>query len=137
MYAILLFICKVISTALFGCLVSFFSMFFDMIIQPGMIAHFYLNGLAKFFSRKYNKEFKDIEKLPTKELRFEQHFNYCVNNQPLFKMLGGCILCVNVWNSLIISIPVLVLVQNTFEWYWIFPEIFISSFYLRYLMTKA
>ena len=137
MFAILLFICKTFAVAMFGCLVSFFTLFLDMIIQPGMVAHFYLKGLAKYFSKKYNKEFHIIEHLPTKELRFEQHFNYAFENKPLFKMLGGCMPCSNVWHSIIISIPLLIFIHTVFEWWWIFPEIFISSFYLRFLMTKV
>lgn len=135
MYAILLFICKSIAVTVFAFFVSFFTMFFDMIIQPGMVAHFYLNGLARHFG-KSNKDFDAIEKMEDKAFRFEQHFNYAIEHKPVFKMLGGCILCVNVWHSILISVPILFLVSDIFEWYWILPEIFISSFYLRYLTTK-
>lgn len=135
MYAIVLFICKAIAVLMFSFGVSYLSLFFDMIIQPGMIAHFYLRGLARWFG-KDNKEFCLIEKLPDETLKFEQHFEYAIKNKPLFKPLGGCILCANVWHSILISVPILFLVSNIFEWWWIFPEIFVSSFYLRFLMTK-
>lgn len=136
MTAILLFICKIILCFLLGRGISLFSLFFDMIIQPGMIGHFYINRLARYFSQKYNKEFELIERGQDKQIRFEEHFNFCIQNILIFKPLGGCMQCANVWHSIVISALVLLFIFPFMEWYWVFVIIFESSFYLRYLMNK-
>lgn len=135
MIVLLTFISKFIAVVCFSVLISFFSLFFDMIIQPGMIFHFYLNGLARYFGRK-NKDYAVIEKMPKAD-RFQHHFEYCFENRFLFKMLGGCMPCSNVWHSLILSSILFFFVHHIFAWYWILAVVFISSFYLRYLMTKV
>ncbi len=136
MIAILLFICKAFAVLLFSFGISFFSLFFDMIIQPGMIGHFYLRFLVKRFGRKENRMFAVIEQLPEYNLRFEQHLEFALKNGFFIKPLGVCMLCANVWHSTLIFLSCFFVFNTCFEWWWIFPCIFTSSFYLRYLMAK-
>jgi hypothetical protein len=51
-----------------------------------------------------------------------------IGQRAIFKPLGGCIVCMNVW--LAVFSFILVAIKNHLDWWWVFPYIFLASFFL-------
>lgn len=112
------------------------SYFIDMCLWDNMIFKGWLPWLAsKIGNWSYKKE---IEAIPfdKEHSKYEEAFMQVVRDNFLFKILGGCLYCANVWHSMVVfNIAFWITWCNGLVngWYYfgILPFIFFSSFIVR------
>lgn len=114
-------IVTIVLVGLIGIACGLFSYFLDYCFWPGSVFKFYLPWLARTVLP--SSECKEVELLAP-ELRPEEYVRRA-ENYMLFKLLGGCMYCFNVWITFA-SFSVL-----PFEWYYIFVYTPVSHFFLR------
>lgn len=114
-------IVTIVLVALLGVSCGAFSYFLDYCFWPGSVFKFYLPFLARTVLPK--SERKEVELLE-KSLRANEYVHRA-ENYMLFKLLGGCMYCFNVWITFI-SFSLL-----PFEWYYIFIYTPAAHFFLR------
>lgn len=114
-------IVTIVLVGLLGVACGAFSYFLDYCFWPGSVFKFYLPWLARTVLPK--SECKEVELL-SKELRANEYVHRA-ENYMLFKLLGGCMYCFNVW----ITFASFALLP--FEWYYIFIYTPAAHFFLR------
>jgi hypothetical protein len=127
-------IVKVILSAMLGMVCALFSYFLDYCFWEGSIFEKYLPWLAKNVVKLHNKkEFEIISKLP-KESQ-EKEFLNVAPDYFIFKPLGGCAVCMNIYIALISY--ALISYFTGLQWYFAIPYIFVSSAFLRKLVKAT
>lgn len=116
----------------FAFLLSLFSYFLDFCFWDKNIFGFWLPLLARQITKRTNKAKYDyILKFEFAEKRNEFFINE-VETHPLFKVLGGCSICLNIWIGLV-TFPAIHILTG-FSW-WFYPYyLLFASFILRKLM---
>jgi hypothetical protein len=114
-------IINIFLVAQIGAVCALFSYFLDYTFWPGSIFKGYLPLLGRILLPK--SECDEVRML-SKELRSQAYVDRA-ENYMLFKLLGGCVFCFNVWITFIsfYFLP--------FEWYYIFVYTTLSHFVLR------
>lgn len=115
-----------------GFFLALFSYFLDFCFWPKNIFSFWLPFLAsQILKAKDPVKFKYIMAIDDKEER-EQSLIDAMDGGGLFKMLGGCAICLNVWIGMI-TFPILAHFLQFSLWY--YPIYLLSaSFFLRKIM---
>lgn len=118
---------KIHLMAVFGAIVALFSYFLDYCFRPGAIFGKWLPFLAKTNIKLFHpKRLNETEP-------FKGHADYenmLIDNAQdciFFKVLGGCIICTNIWIGFISFI----FVGQFYSWLYAIPYILFSSFILR------
>lgn len=125
---------KVILAALLGMGCALFSYFLDYCFWPGSIFENYLPWLAKKVVKFHDKKaFELISKLPNESQ--EAEFLNTAPDYFIFKPLGGCAVCMNIYIA-IISYTIISYLSG-FEWYYSLIYIFVSSAFLRKLVKAT
>lgn len=126
---------KILCTSLIGVIVAFGTYFLDYCFWreegefKGSIFKGYLPWLAKRLVKFYERAKYDlIIKLDQDK---DSRFISIAENYFLYKPLGGCAVCMNVWLALIVWAVLCLL--SSFEWYYIFPHVLTSSVVIRKL----
>lgn len=126
----------VTTTSVFALVLSLFSYFLDFCFWRGNIFSFWLPFVAKNATRLLEPiKYKHIINISDKEKRDDTFIEIASSNE-LFKLLGGCSICLNVWLGFI-TFPITVsLLKDLINInYWYFPVyLFVSSFFLRKIM---
>lgn len=124
---------KIFLIMLMGGICALFSYLLDYCFWAGSIFENYLPWLGKYLLKAhFREEYEEVLLLP-KETQAD-NFITRANKIFLFKVLGGCIVCCNVWISMssFILIQFFSQFQNIhFNWFYAFPYILTSSFILR------
>lgn len=115
------YIVTIILVSILAVCCGLFSYFLDYCFWPVSVFKFYLPFVAKVLLPKSEC---DEVKMLSAELRPEEYVRRA-ENYMLFKLLGGCIFCFNVWITFI-SFSLL-----PFDWYYIFIYTPVSHFFLR------
>lgn len=116
-------------TSILGLMLAFFSYFLDFCFWRGSIFDFYLPFVAKQITKfQFKTKFDRIEAMPSNVDKKEQYLD-AVAGSKLFKVLGGCIICFNVWLGFI-SFPILHAVLPI-GWWYMPVYILTASFFLR------
>ncbi len=63
-------------------------------------------------------------------------FSVFIDRTITFNPFRGNAIMANICHCLLIGIPVLIFAHNHIEWWWIFPCVFISSFFFRLLLKN-
>ncbi len=100
------------------------SFFLDYCFWEGSIFQRWLPWLAKKILYKKNRK-KYNEILLIKPEERDTYFIQASQNYFLYKILGGCIVCSNVWLAILTFIPIYICLPVQL-WH-IFPYIFVSS----------
>jgi hypothetical protein len=110
---------------------AFLSYFLDHCFGPGQIFGRWLPWLATRILRKHEPDaLANITPIPDKEQRL-QLFIEKGNNYFLFKILGGCIVCANIWLGFVTFQVFFMLTWDPKIYYYMLPYLLISSFVLR------
>jgi len=118
--------------SIFGAVLALFSYFIDFCLWKGNIFGFWLPFLAKMICKKFFRvKFDNISKITNKDQR-EQTFIDTVGDHGLFKVLGGCAICLNIWFGFV-SIP-FVFIPLEIPIYYAIVYLMMSSFILRKIM---
>lgn len=123
----ILIILQITIISLIGWLTALFSYFLDYCFWENSIFGKWLPFLSqKLLKKKDYKKLNQILLLP-ENARYNA---YIEASGPyfLFKILGGCIICTNVWICMLLF-PIWWICG--IDWYYLFPYIFSSSFFLR------
>jgi hypothetical protein len=124
-------ITKLILSSIMGIVCALFSYFLDFCFWPGSIFKKWLPWLSKTLIKKYRKaEFELISKLPTQSQ--EQAFIDAAGEIFIFKPLGGCAVCMNIYIAFISYIFIWLFLG--LEWPYFFAYAFTSSAFLRKLV---
>lgn len=116
----------------FGFILALFSYFLDFCFYKGNIFGFWLPFLAKMITmKKYPLKYCQIEDMIISEDQKKSKYIHLVEDDqsPLYKMLGGCVICLNVWIGFI-TFPFIAVPLGISLWY--YPVYILSaSFFLR------
>jgi hypothetical protein len=119
---------KLILAGCLGYLCALLNYLIDYCFWQGSIFKNWLPWLAKVLVKFFKpKEYKDILLLEASA----QANNLIAEAEGIFfyKVLGGCSVCTNVWLCFITWAIIFPL--TFFEWYYLFPYLLVSSFYIR------
>lgn len=117
-----------------GLICALLSYFIDYCFWPGSIFKNYLPWLSRKIVKLYNKaEYDLISKLPKESA--EQAFLDAAPEYFLYKPLGGCAVCMNIYIAAIVYIPICL--YSPLAWYYFFPFILTSSAFLRKLVKAT
>ena len=116
----------------FGTFLALFSYFLDFCFWRHNVFAFWLPFLAKINLKYTNKaKYEYINKMKVKDDR-QTMFIEAANSLPIFKMLGGCAICFNIWIGFV-TYPVIYGFLGISFWYMPVYLLF-SSFILRKIM---
>lgn len=120
----------IVSIMAFGlCLLSYL---LDFCFWRHNVFGFWLPFLAKSIVKRKNKlKFDYILNLKDKDQQTEMFIDEAAN-QPLYKVLGGCAICLNIWIGFA-TYP-LIVVFTGFSWWFMPLYLLLSSFILRKIM---
>lgn len=118
-------ILTIVVVAMMGVVCGLLSYFLDYCFWPGSIFKGYLPFIAKLLMPKADKD----EVMMLKADARPQAFVDRATDIMLFKLLGGCVYCFNVWLTFI-SFAIINSCLH-FGWYYIFVYTTISHFFLR------
>ena len=124
-----------------GLICALGSYFLDYCFWPNSIFKNYLPWLSRKVVKHYNiTEFELISKLP-KESQ-EQQFIDTASNYFIYKPLGGCAVCMNVYLAFISYFVIYALTwfligEPLLEWYYFIPYVLTSSAFLRKLVKAT
>lgn len=119
---------KILVVMLMGVINAFFSYFLDYCFYDNSIFKNYLPYLSKNLVRlKKPGQYKLINKAPI-ESRQEEIYHQA-NSIFLFKILGGCIICTNIWIGMISYVGIEYKLH--FGIWYALPYILTASFLLR------
>lgn len=118
----------IILSGILGCICALFSHLLDYCFWQGSIFSRYLPWLAKkLIKMHYPWEYAEV-RLLAKELQPNEYIHRA-EKIFLFKVLGGCSICTNIWIANISWVMISILAN--LNWYYIFPYVLTSSFFLR------
>lgn len=118
-----------IIVSLYGLLLALFSYLLDFCFWRGNVFQFYLPLLAKVIAKQINPvKCENALLIQDKEKRTDALFDI-VEGNGLFKMLGGCIVCLNIWIGFA-TFPFIHALAGHSYWYMI-PYVLTASFFLR------
>ena len=130
MMTMLIIAVKLIGIAFLCSLLSFF---LDFTFREGAIFGVWLNFIARKLVKFFNKQkYLLINKMPKESQDFE--FINEADTIPLFQPLGRCIVCSNVWQTIIIYSSIFYFLNLNF-WF-VFIVILLSSFFLRIIINE-
>lgn len=133
MTALVMVILYLLLTIATGILNGFFSYLYDFCLWPDAI----FKGLLPFLASAFNKEKRikvaDLRaKYKAGMIRDEAYMDNLViigKHRFFFKILGGCIVCTNIWFAMISF--TLLLIFTPIPWWGAFAHILVSSFTVR------
>jgi hypothetical protein len=115
--------------SLFSLCLALFSYFLDFCFWRHNVFGFWLPFLAKSIVKRKNKlKYDYILKLDNSETQTEMFLDNAAT-EPLYKVLGGCSICLNIWIGFA-SYPVILLMTG-FSWWFMILYLFLASFILR------
>lgn len=126
-------ILKIVAASLMGIVNALFCYLLDYCFWEGSIFGFWLPFISKRISKiKFPSDYESIMKEPI-EARPGSFIELMEGKKVLlFKFLGGCIICVNVWIGMS-SWLVIFNYSGLFEPWYGFVYILVGSAFLRYL----
>jgi hypothetical protein len=132
-------------TAIFATCCALLSYLLDFCFYRGNVFAFYLPWLARTIMRnsKYADDRKLVEQyVHARDTRSpysdaddahlhaaEDQMLAAAGNHPLYKMLGGCIVCFNIWCAAVTFVGLHFL--TGLQWWYMLPYILFASFVLR------
>lgn len=118
--------------SVFGIFLALLSYFLDFCFYKGNVFGFWLPFLAKQIIRKKMPEkYAEIESGCFSRSQKVGRYIHLVEDSesPLYKMLGGCIVCFNIWCG-IVTFPAIAVCLDVSLWY--YPIYLLSaSYFLR------
>lgn len=130
---ILFILFNIVFVMVLGGICALFSYLLDYCIWPGSIFGKYLPWLSEtLLKQQYPDEWKEVTLLPKQDQ--ENHFIERAGKIFFFKILGGCIICTNIWIGFISWIAIELFSAFSFNWLYAFPYILTSSTILRKLL---
>lgn len=114
---------KLILAGMAGMVCGLFSYLLDYCFWKGNIFEGYLPWLAKVMVRRFKPDRYEL---------VHGHEDLLIQEAEsigLYKLLGGCSVCLNVWIAMISWTVICAL--SFFEWYYCFPYIVYSSWMIR------
>jgi hypothetical protein len=132
----------IILTAATGAVNALLGYFLDYCFYKGSIFGGYLPRVAAMCLKVWGSEsdkiqvkiFKTAGKRCGREAAAD-HLCELAQDMPLYKLLGGCVICFNVWLSVftysVIYASVLIGSNYYLPWYYVFVHVVVSSFVLR------
>ena len=129
---LILIVITITTVSLFGFFLSLLSYFLDFCFYKGNIFGFWLPFLAQIVVKyKHPEKYRQIESSTLlSDAKGSRYINTAEHDQsPLYKMLGGCVICLNIWLG-IVTFPAIALPLHISLWY--YPVYLLSaSFFLR------
>lgn len=129
---------KTATIMLMGAICALFSYLLDYTFWPGSIFGKYQPWLAEtLLKRRFPDEWAEVRLLPLEAQ--EDNFMDRAQKIFLFKVMGGCIVCTNVWIGFIswACIMAVSCYYNVhFHWLYGFPYVLTSSAVLRKLLKQ-
>lgn len=128
----LMIMAHIVLISMYGALLALFSYFMDFCFWRGNIFSFWLPFVARTVAKMFYKvKYENLIMIKDKTKRTELFIDL-VEDHGLFKMLGGCAICFNIWIGFITYPIINVLAGHSF---WYLPVyLLISSFILRKIM---
>lgn len=118
-------------TGLMGFLCGLFSYFLDYCFWPGSIFKFYLPWVAKNLVKSLRPEKYKETMLSSDPKAREENFLAEADHIFIFKMLGRCPTCFNIWIAMLSY--TLICCFTALPWYFCFSYILVSSWNIRRL----
>lgn len=119
--------------SIFGLFLALFSYFLDFCFWRGNIFGFWLPFVAKHILKRKNPlKYQYIAKISDKKEREGLYLDE-VGESGLFKVLGGCIICLNVWIGFATFILIHILLGISF---WYMPVYLLSGSFILRKITK-
>jgi hypothetical protein len=125
---------SVILTAISILIFAFFNasltLFLQFCFQRGSIFSGWLPWVAKIIVKKEARwKYDEIKKLADKFHRENEYLKACFETKLVFlwKIIGGCSVCSGTW--LAIGTFIILFFTLPFQWYWVFPYIFVSGLF--------
>jgi hypothetical protein len=108
---------------------ALFSYLLDFCFWRHNVFGFWLPFLAKSIVKRKNKlKYDYILKLENKETQTEMFLDIAAT-EPLYKVLGGCSICLNIWLGFI-AYPIIVAITGL-SWWFMILFLLLASFILR------
>lgn len=115
--------------SIFSLCLALLSYFLDFCFWRHNIFGFWLPFIAKSIVKRKNKvKYDYILSQPSEETQTEMFLDNAAI-EPLYKVLGGCSICLNIWIGFI-TFPIIVLVTG-FSWWFMILYLLLASFILR------
>lgn len=124
-------IVNIILVSIFGVILALFSYFLDFCFWDKNIFGRWLPFVAKTILKRKDKLKYDYVCKSTKEQQ-DQLFINSVETEPLYKVLGGCSICLNIWIGLF-TFPFIAYFTG-FSYLFMIPYLLSASFILRKIM---
>lgn len=118
--------------SILGAVLALFSYFIDFCLWKGNIFGFWLPFLAKMICKKFFKLKYEYGLMMTDKEQRDQFYIDTVGDHGLFKVLGGCAICLNIWFGFV-SIP-FIFIGLDIPFYYAIVYLMFSSFILRKIM---
>lgn len=123
---------EALTVSIFAFCLSLFSYFLDFCFWRHNVFGFWLPFLAKSIVRRKNKlKYDYILKQPNEDTQTEMFLDIAAT-EPLYKVLGGCSICLNIWIGFA-TFPIIV-VFTGLSWWFMILYLFLASFILRKIM---
>lgn len=129
--AIILTIAKITLSCIFGATLALFSYFIDFCFWDKNIFGFWLPFVAKSIVKRKDKLKYQYILTSQKEQR-DNLFIESAMTEPLYKVLGGCSICLNIWIGFF-TFPFIAYFTGFSYWFMI-PYLLSASFILRKIM---
>lgn len=114
----------------FGGLNSLLSYFIDYTFWQGSIFENYLPWLAKKNLKFFRPAKYELLMQRKDHLEFDNDLIKAAADMFFFKILGGCVICTNIWLGGI-TFTILNLLLLSISWWCVIPYLIFSSFLLR------
>ena len=125
---------KIAIMVVMGAVCGLFSYFLDYTLWQDSIFGFWQPFLAKclVYMDNDSDDYKEVMMLD-KALR-ENEFITRAHHHFIYKIMGGCIICTNIWIGVLSFVVIYLSNSIGLNWYYCFPYILVSSALLRRLI---